>query len=53
MGQDPADRTTAVLADNSGQGAGAEKKTITKENLPNTNTILQANNGDPCSRSQE
>ena len=38
MGQGSADRTTAA-ADNLGQGAGAEKKTITKENLPNTNTI--------------
>ena len=46
MGQGSADRTTAVFADNLGQGAGAEKKTITKENLPQHEHNLQANNGD-------
>ena len=33
LGQGSADRVTAVAADNLGQGAGDEKKTITKEKL--------------------
>lgn len=46
MGGTSADRVTATVADNLGQGAGDESKIITKENLPNHEHTLQASNGD-------
>ena len=46
LGQGSADRVTSPTADGLGLGAGNEKKTITKENLPNHEHTLKANNGD-------
>jgi len=46
LGQGSADRVTATVADTLGLGAGNEKKTIAKENLPNHEHSLRANNGD-------
>lgn len=46
LGQGSADRVTSPTADGLGLGAGNEKKTITKENLPDHEHTLKANNGD-------
>ena len=46
LGQGSADRVTSPTADALGLGAGNEKKTITKENLPEHEHSLRANNGD-------
>lgn len=46
LGQGSADRVTATVADVLGLGAGNEKKTIAKENLPQHEHSLRANNGD-------
>ena len=46
LGQGSADRVTSPTADGLGLGAGNEKKTITKENFPNHEHTLKANNGD-------
>ena len=46
LGQGSADRVTATVADTLGLGAGNEKKTVAKENLPDHEHTLRANNGD-------
>ena len=46
LGQGSADRVTSPVADALGSGAGNEDKTITKENLPEHEHDLRANNGD-------
>ena len=46
LGQGSADRVTSPTADGLGLGAGNEKKTIAKENLPEHEHSLRANNGD-------
>ena len=46
LGQGSADRVTSPTADGLGLGAGDEKKTIAKENLPQHEHSLRANNGD-------
>ena len=46
LGQGAAHRVRSPTADGLGLGAGNEKKTITKENLPNHEHTLKANNGD-------
>lgn len=46
LGQGSADRVTSPTADALGLGAGNEKKTIAKENLPQHEHSLRANNGD-------
>ena len=46
LGQGSADRVTSPTADGLGLGAGNEKKIITKENLPDHEHTLKANNGD-------
>jgi len=46
LGQGSADRVTSPVADGLGLGAGNETKTIAKENLPNHEHDLKADNGD-------
>ena len=46
LGQGSADRVTSPVADGLGLGAGDEKKTMAKENLPDHEHDLRANNGD-------
>ena len=46
LGQGSADRVTSPVADGLGLGAGNETKTIAKENLPDHEHDLRADNGD-------
>ena len=53
LGQGSADRVTSPVADGLGLGAGDEKKTMAKENLPDHEHDLRANNGDQFFASRE